>query len=214
MKYSTAIFDLDGTLLDTIADLAASANYACREMGFPQYTVDQIRSFVGNGTRRLIAQCVPGGEDSPDFEKTFSIFTDHYAVHHSDHTKPYSGIMEVLKKMAGNEYKMAIVSNKPDAFVKVLNENWFGDYISVAIGEKPSVRRKPAPDTVIEAMEQLFSEKFETVYVGDSEVDIKTAKNAGVDCISVSWGFRSPETLKESGASIIIDRPEELLDHI
>lgn len=211
MKYSTVIFDLDGTLLDTIADLAGSANYALERMGYPTYSVDQVKSFVGNGVRRLMALCVPDGEANPKFEECFAIFNEHYDIHCRDNTRPYDGIMELLGELSRKEYKLAIVSNKPDAPVKALNDQWFGNYISVAIGEKPTVRKKPAPDTVLRAMEELASEKFETVYVGDSEVDLMTAKNAGVDCISVSWGFRSTESLLENGAAVIADRPSDIL---
>lgn len=211
MKYSTVIFDLDGTLLDTITDLAASANYAMEQMGWPTYDLEQIKLFVGNGVRRLIALCTPDGEDNPRFEECFAIFNKHYDEHCRDNTAPYAGIMDVLKKLSEKEYKMAIVSNKPDGPVKVLNKEWFGQYISVAIGEKPTVHKKPAPDTVLAAMDELFCEKFETVYVGDSEVDIQTAKNAGVDCIAVSWGFRSEEHLINSGATVIAHKPEDIL---
>ena len=211
MKYSTVIFDLDGTLLDTIADLAGSANYALERMGYPTYPVEQVKSFVGNGVRRLMALCVPGGEENPRFEECFAIFNEHYDIHCRDNTRPYDGIMELLRELGKKEYKLAIVSNKPDTPVKALNEQWFGNYISVAIGEKPTVRKKPAPDTVLRAMEELASEKFETVYIGDSEVDLMTAKNAGVDCISVSWGFRSTESLLQNGASVIADRPADIL---
>lgn len=214
MKYSTIIFDLDGTLLDTITDLAGSANYALEYMGFPTYSVDEIKSFVGNGVRRLMELCVPNGENNPKFEECYAVFNKHYDEHCRDNTKPYDGIMELLKKLSEKEYKLAIVSNKPDEPVKILNKQWFGDYISVAIGEKPTVHKKPAPDTVIEALNELYSEKFESVYIGDSEVDILTAKNSGVDCICVSWGFRTKEWLIENGATLIVDNPADILKHV
>lgn len=214
MKYSTVIFDLDGTLLNTIDDLAASANYALEYMGFPTYTVKQIMAYVGNGVRRLMELCVPDGEANPKFEECYGVFCKHYDQHCQDTTRPYDGIMELLKKLSQKEYKLAIVSNKPDGPVKVLNKEWFGDYISVAIGEKETVRKKPAPDTVLEAMKELFSEKYETVYIGDSEVDIQTAKNAGVDCICVSWGFRTVESLIENGATVIVDDPLDILKQV
>ena len=211
MKYSTVIFDLDGTLLDTITDLAGSANYALAYMGYPTYTVDEIKAFVGNGVRRLMEQCVPGGADNPKFEECFAVFSEHYDRHCRDNTRPYDGIIELLRELSRKEYKLAIVSNKPDGPVKALNEQWFGNYISVAIGEKPTVHKKPAPDTVLRALDELVSEKFESVYIGDSEVDILTAKNAGVDCINVSWGFRSTESLIENGATVIADKPSDIL---
>ena len=209
--YNTVIFDLDGTLLDTLQDLADSANYALRAMGFPERSLSEVRSFVGNGVRRLMALCVPDGEDNPRFEECFAVFNEHYDAHCRDNTKPYDGIMKLLSDLTKKEYKLAIVSNKPDAPVKVLTREWFGNYISVAIGEKATVRKKPAPDTVLKALDELWSEKWEAVYVGDSEVDIATAKNAGVDCISVTWGFRDEAWLKENGATMIAHEPKDIL---
>jgi len=209
--YDTVIFDLDGTLLDTLQDLANSANFALKEFGYPERSLDEVRSFVGNGTRRLMELCCPDGEDNPRFEALYGVFQRHYDEHCQDNTKPYDGVIELLNELTKKEYKLAIVSNKPDGPCKELCRRFFGNYISVAIGEKPTVKKKPAPDTVNKALSELFSEKWEAVYVGDSEVDIQTAKNAGVDCISVTWGFRTEEWLRDNGGTLFAHEPKDVL---
>ncbi|MEG1614232.1 MAG: HAD family hydrolase [Oscillospiraceae bacterium] len=206
-KYTTVIFDLDGTLLNTLDDLRFSVNYALERFGMPQRTMDEIRAFVGNGVLRLIELAVPQGLQNPQFEQVFEAFKEHYSQHCNDQTKPYEGTLELIKDLAENGYKLAIVSNKYYDAVVELNKLYFSEYISVAIGEKEGIRKKPAPDTVQTALAMLDSTEEESVYIGDSEVDIQTAKNSGLDCISVSWGFREPNFLKENGATIIVDTP-------
>ena len=211
MKYSTVIFDLDGTLLDTIDDLAGSANHALVAMGYEALPLDLVRSYVGHGIRDLVSKCIPDGLENPKFEECFAEFKRHYYVHCADATKPYAGMVELVKKLSEKEYKLAIVSNKADAPVNTLNDKFFGNYISLAIGERPELKKKPDPAAVEFALKELGSEKFEAVYIGDSEVDVKTAANSGIDCILVSWGFRSKQTLIDAGANVIVDTPEELL---
>lgn len=211
MKYSTVIFDLDGTLLDTIDDLAGSANHALVAMGYEALPLDLVRSYVGHGIRDLVSKCIPGGLDNPKFEECFAEFKRHYYAHCADATRPYAGMVELVKKLSEKEYKLAIVSNKADAPVNTLNDKFFGNYISLAIGERPELKKKPDPAAVEFALKELGSEKFEAVYIGDSEVDVKTAENSGIDCILVSWGFRSKQTLIDAGAKVIVDTPEELL---
>lgn len=208
------IFDLDGTLLDTLEDLYLSVNAALRAYGFPEKTREDVRRSVGNGVRRLMRRSVPEGEDNPRFEDCFLAFQKHYAAHLNDHTEPYDGVAELLKILADQGYLMAIVSNKSDQAVKELNRNVFGSLIPVAIGESEGVRRKPEPDTVYEAVRELGVSKEDCIYVGDSEVDIQTAKNAGIPCISVSWGFRDREILEDLGAENIVDTAGKLLDII
>ncbi len=210
-KMNTVIFDLDGTLLDTLEDLYRSVNAALTTCGLPLRTLDEVRQFVGNGVHNLICSAVPGGEDDPHFEDCFLAFREHYAKHMNDHTKPYDGIMELLQELSDRGVKTAIVSNKGDAAVKELNRTLFNDRISVAIGEREGVRRKPAPDTVYEAIRELGSEREKSVYIGDSEVDLETARNAGLPCIAVSWGFRERALLERLGAEEIADTPAELL---
>lgn len=208
------IFDLDGTLLDTLEDLYLSVNAALEVYGFPLQTREEVRQSIGNGVRNLMRRSVPDGEENPQFEECFADFRAHYAVHLNDHTAPYKGIMELLARLKEMHYPMAIVSNKLDSAVKELNQRTFADYIPIAIGESEHVRRKPEPDTVYEAIRELGVRKEDCIYVGDSEVDLETAKNSGIPCISVSWGFRDREVLEALHAACIVDSTEELLDVI
>ncbi len=206
------IFDLDGTLLNTINDLAASTNYALRSAGMPEHSVDDVRRFVGNGVKKLMERAIPDGLNNPDFDETYATFRKHYLKHSLDTTKPYDGIPEVLAELKRRGKKLAIVSNKFYAATQELARHFFPDTIEVAIGERENIRKKPAPDTVLEAMRQLGVGKEGTVYIGDSDVDIDTAHNVGVPCISVLWGFRDREFLLAHGATTLIERPEQLLD--
>ena len=208
----TIIFDLDGTLLNTLDDLAHSVNHAMRQMGFPNRTLPEVRSFLGNGVRNLMQQAVPEGTDEAAFEQAFTLFRAHYMEHCMDSTKPYDGIMGVLKELHGLGRKLGIVSNKMQDAVTELNEKFFSQYVSVAIGESATVRRKPSPDSVLLAMERLDARSDRTAYVGDSEVDILTARNAGLPCVSVLWGFRDREFLLEKGATCVVDAPCKLPD--
>lgn len=205
------IFDLDGTLLNTLNDLAASTNYALRWAGMAEHSVDDVRRFVGNGVKKLMERAIPDGLDNPKFDETYATFRKHYLEHSLDTTKPYSGIPEVLAELKRRGKKLAIVSNKFYAATQELARHFFPETIEVAIGERENIRKKPAPDTVLEAMRQLSVGKEGTVYIGDSDVDIDTARNVGVPCISVLWGFRDREFLIEHGATHLISKPEELL---
>lgn len=206
----TVIFDLDGTLLNTLCDLAGSVNAALAKNNMPQRTLNEVREFVGNGVRNLMLRAVPGGSENPAFEQAFADFKEHYARHCADQTAPYPGVLELLAELNERGYKLAVVSNKLDAAVKKLAMQYFGDLLSVAIGEKENVRRKPAPDSVFAAMEELSSDSAHSIYVGDSDVDIKTAENAGIPCISVTWGFRDREFLAAHGAYLYADNTEEM----
>ena len=210
-SYDTVIFDLDGTLLHTLEDLMFSVNYALSHFTDVQRSLEEIRGFVGNGVRNLMRLSLPGGEDNPDFERAFSLFREHYAIHCRDHTRPYPGIVDAISTLHRRGVRMAIVSNKEDREVKEMNAVFFGGMCAAALGERPGVRRKPAPDSLFEAMRELSSSPEHTLYVGDSEVDVLTAKNASVDCLSVTWGFRTREHLQCSGASRFIDSPSQLL---
>ena len=211
MNIKAAIWDLDGTLLNTLDDLAASTNAALAENGLPTHTVDEVRMFVGNGIGKLIERAVPDGRDNPKFQAVHDAFVAHYGAHSRDHTKPYDGILPTLDALAAKGVKLAIVSNKIDFAVKALSRDYFGNRMQAAIGDDPSRRRKPAPDSVLEAMRQMGVTREETVYIGDSDVDVETARNAGVACCAVSWGFRSVESLKEAGAERIAANPQALL---
>lgn len=213
MKYNTYIFDLDGTLLDTLADLAASCNYALRTHGMPEHSIDDVRRFVGNGVRKLMERAVPDGAANPDFEAAFATFREYYMLHSLDTTKPYPGVPEVLAGLKAHGCRLAVVSNKMMAATVELCHHFFPDTIEVAIGENEAagIRKKPAPDTVFAALKELGVEKECAVYVGDSDVDIATARNAGIPCISVLWCFRDSEFLLEHGAETFILKPSDLL---
>lgn len=208
------IFDLDGTLLNTLYDLTNSVNWALEKYGQPTRSIEEVRAFVGNGLRNLMRRAVPNGEENPVFEDLFEFFREYYKSHCNIKTAPYEGIMELMKELKGRGIQMAIVSNKIDAGVKELNAIYFAEYVDVALGEREGIERKPAPDSVNEAIRLLGVNKENTVYVGDSDVDIQTAKNAEIRCVSVSWGFRDEAFLMEHGAGIMIDRPLELLEYL
>ncbi len=209
-KYDAVIFDLDGTLLNTLEDLTDATNVALAAFGMPMRTMDEVRRFVGNGARRLFELAVPGGSDNPQFEEVFAAFKEHYALHCNDKTKAYDGVMELLLELRQEGYALAIVSNKPDFAVKELAEIYFNGLAGTAIGEKEGVARKPAPDTVWAALKELGIPAERAVYVGDSDVDIMTAENAGLPCISVLWGFRDEAFLREHGAKELVHTPEEI----
>ena len=215
-RKKAVVFDLDGTLLYTLEDLKNATNYALKQSGMPERTLDEVRRFVGNGVRLLMERAVPQGADNPKFEETFALFKEYYDVHCNDNTLPYDGIMELLEELKVRGIKMAIVSNKIDFAVKSLDKLYFKDYMTAAIGEmeEEGIRKKPAPDMVQKALKELGVTQDEAIYVGDSDVDIATAKNSGLDCVSVTWGFRDVEFLKEHGATNLIDEPVELLNYV
>lgn len=212
MKKTTYIFDLDGTLLDTLQDLAAAVNFALRKNGMEEHSIDDIRRFVGNGVRKLIERAVPDGSKNPRIDEVFADFRSYYMQHSLDTTKPYDGITEILQELKMRGCKMAVVSNKMMAATQELVAHFFPE-IEVAIGENEAegIRKKPAPDMVFEALNRLGAEAESAVYIGDSDVDIQTAKNAGVPCISVLWGFRNREFLLEHGAQRFIEKPSEII---
>ncbi len=212
-SFDTYIFDLDGTLLDTLGDLAASVNHALRTHGLPEHSIDDVRRFVGNGVRKLMERAVPDGAGNPLFDETFATFRQYYMAHSLDTTRPYEGIPETLEALKARGCHLAVVSNKMMAATQELCRHFFPDTIEVAIGEDEAagIRRKPAPDTVFAALKALGVGKENAVYVGDSDVDIQTARNAGIPCISVLWGFRDRDFLLQNGAETFISTPSELL---
>lgn len=211
-KINTIVFDLDGTLLDTLDDLSNSVNFALRQHNMPQRSQKEIRSFLGNGIAYLMRQSVATGTSETEFDMAFQSFRKHYVEHCLDLTQPYKGIIPLLDQLKQRNVKMAIVSNKLHPAVQELNQRFFKEYITSAVGESATVRRKPNPDAVIAALKELGSSKEEAVYVGDSEVDLATAKNVGVPCVCVTWGFRDKEVLAKLHPDFLIDQPEELLE--
>lgn len=212
-KYTTIIFDLDGTLMNTLDDLTISTNHALSQMGFTTRTIDEVRQFLGNGVRTLIEMALPEKTTEDTIERTISSFLQHYTSHCKDHSRPYDGILELLSSLKKMGVKMAIVSNKPDVEVKKLNAEHFAEFIDIALGEneKSGIPRKPSPAMVYEAINQLGAEPEKSLYVGDSDVDILTARNAGIDCLSVTWGFKTAEFLSQFGATKMIDAPSQML---
>lgn len=210
--YNAYIFDLDGTLLNTLDDLAMSVNYALGRENMPQRTVEEVRGFVGNGVRKLIERAVPYGTPQDTIDKVLAVFREYYFIHSTDKTGPYAGIMELLSELKRCGKRVAVVSNKFDAATKELCRIYFGDYVEVAIGESASISRKPSPDGIFESLRLLGMPASDAIYIGDSDVDIQTAKNAGIRCVSVLWGFRNKDFLTAHGATDFVETPHELLD--
>ncbi|MCM1430062.1 MAG: HAD family hydrolase [Muribaculaceae bacterium] len=197
--------------MDTLKDLTEAVNAALATKELLPCTMEQVRQYVGNGIRNLMQQAVPGGGDYPGFEEIFAFFKEYYNAHCLDNTEPYPNILNLLAELRERQMPVAVVSNKVDSAVKELCDHFFSDYVTVAIGEMEGIRRKPAPDMVEKALEELGVSKENTVYVGDSEVDLETAERAGLRCISVTWGFKSRAFLAEKGAKTLVVRPLELL---
>ena len=210
MKYRLALFDMDGTVLDTLQDLADATNAVMRKHGFPTHSVEAVRQFVGNGARVLIEKAVPAGTDPAQIDTVLGDFKEYYGKHSADATKPYDGVLDCLRALREAGVCTAVVSNKPDFAVKALTMQYFKGLFDAAIGDREGVRKKPAPDSVFEVMEALDVTEEEAVYIGDSDVDVQTAQNAGIDGIFVDWGFRSEACLREAGATVIARSPAEI----
>ena len=214
MKYLLAVFDMDGTILDTLDDLTNTLNMSLAEVGMPVRTKDEVRSFVGNGVGKLLERAVPQGTTEEEMAALAGAFRKNYAVHCADKTKPYDGVPELIAALRERGVKTAVVSNKVDFAVRQLAEDYFPGLFDIAVGEREGVRRKPAPDSVNEVMRTLDIPRVRTVYIGDSDVVADTAANAGVDFVGVEWGFRPREVLVEHGAKVTVKSAEELLEKI
>ena len=210
MSYKAVLFDMDGTLLDTLEDLCDSTNHALAQMGYPLRGIEEIRRFIGNGAEKQIRRAVPEGTSEGKIMETLAAFRAYYQDHCQIKTKVYDGLLDVLSELKEKGVKMAVVSNKPDAAVKKLSREYFGDRLDYAIGPSDGVRCKPYPDMAEEALKALGVENKDAVFVGDSEVDVQTGLNAGLDVIAVSWGFRSRQVMIEAGAKMIADDASEL----
>ncbi|MGN1376160.1 MAG: HAD family hydrolase [Prevotella sp.] len=209
-QYDTYIFDLDGTLLDTLGDLAASVNHTMKQFGFPEHSVNDVRRMVGNGIRKLIERAIPQGIENPLYDRVYDAFMAYYLEHSIDTTCPYDGIIDLLQALKQRGKNIAVVSNKYCTATEQLCQHFFKDYVTVAIGESANIRKKPAPDSVLEVMRRMNTDKNHCVYIGDSEVDIETARNSGIPCISVLWGFRDKNFLVSHGATHLVSHPEEI----
>lgn len=208
---NTVIFDLDGTLLNTLEDLKDSTNFALNKFGYPSRTLEEVRCFVGNGVKKLIERAIPDGLNNKDFEECLAVFKQNYSENMYNHTASYEGILEILAFLKNNNYKIAVVSNKFDFAVKELCKKYFDGLVDTAIGQSETVPKKPAPDSVYKAIEELGANHCECIYVGDSEVDVQTARNANLPCIGVTWGFRSKDVLQKEGCKNIIDNPCDII---
>lgn len=214
MKTKAVIFDLDGTLLDTLQDLYLSVNHSLAQFGLPKRNIQEVRQFLGNGIRRLIELSVPEDCDAQCTEAVLAEFRAYYLVHSLDNTRPYAGVEKMLDACRTLGLQTAIVSNKLNPAVQDLRQRFFPGNVDTAIGEIKGTRRKPAPDMVLKVMDELGVTSEEAVYVGDSEVDLQTAKNSSLPCIAVSWGFRGREFLEQQGATTIIDNPDDLIQYL
>lgn len=214
MRFEIAVFDLDGTILDTLADLSASLNHALAQCGYPARTLDEARRFVGNGIHKLVERGVPAGTDEACTEAVFAAFKAYYALHSRDATRPYDGVPALLRRLKAGGMKLAVVSNKLDGAVKELCRYYYPGIFDTAVGEREGVRRKPAPDALFQVLDELDVPAERAVYIGDSDVDIQTAQNAHLPSISVAWGFRDEAFLRARGASVIVRTPAELYEKL
>ena len=214
MKYNAVIFDLDGTILSTLEDLSDSVNFALRNNSLPERTIDEVRCFVGNGIRLLIERAVPKNCDLSVVDSVFSDFKSHYKTNCTNKTMPYDGIMDMLNSLKSKGIKLGVLSNKADFAVQDLCERYFYNIFDGVLGEVENTPKKPAPDGVYNVMKRMGVVNPKCVYVGDSDVDVLTAKNANLDCIAVSWGFRDVDNLKNAGAEVIVSTPKELFEEI
>ena len=209
-SYKAIIFDMDGTVLNTLEDLADSVNASLSHFGLETKSLEEVRWAVGNGVRQLMRTVIPGGEAHPLYQDILQYYVPYYQAHCQIKTRAYEGIPEAMRSLKEMGFRLAIVSNKGDGAVKELNRLYFDGLVDEAIGERPGIRRKPAPDSVLEAVRLLGCSPQEAIYVGDSDVDIDTAANAGMKVIGVGWGFRGREFLEALHPDYLIDTPEEL----
>lgn len=213
-KHTTVLFDFDGTLLYTVKDLADAVNYALEKHAYPTHSVKTIQGFVGNGVATLVARAIPGGTENPDYAAALAQFKAFYALHSMDNTAPYEGIQEMLTELKAQGRKMAIVTNKYQVAAEELRRRFFDDTVPLIVGDLEGRERKPAPDAAYLAMELLDAKKEDCVYVGDTEVDMQTAANAGIDFVACAWGYRTRRQLEELGIPLIADTPAELVGMI
>lgn len=214
MKYKAVLFDMDGTVLNTLGDLAAAVNHTLREFSMPERSIAEVAAALGNGAAYLIAHTVPDGTPKELTDKVLAAYAPYYDAHCDILTAPYDGIVPLMQKLRGRGVKLAVISNKQDTAVKPLAEKYFPGLLEIAVGESAEVRRKPNPDAVLAALRHIGVEREDAIYVGDTEVDLQTARNAGMECASVDWGFRTREQLVEIGAEHIFDTVQALEEYL
>lgn len=212
MAIKTVIFDLDGTLLYSLEDLKDSVNFVMKKHGFREYTIDEVREAIGNGVRLLMERILPKDIDKNLFEECLSEFKENYSKNMYNKTKPYDGVLDMLKGLREEGYKIAVLSNKFDSAVKELSNKYFGELVDLAVGQKEGVKEKPSPLGIQEIAKELDTDVETCIMVGDSEVDIQTANNAGIDCISVTWGYKNIDFLYDNGATKLVYAPEDILE--
>lgn len=209
MSYELAIFDMDGTILDTLDDLMASLNFALKTHGYPPRTRQQVRAAIGDGVRMLVTRSLPGPVSQEELERVLATFTQHYALNCANVTRPYAGIIPLLEGLRAGGVLTAVVSNKTHSAVVELCDRYFTGLFDVAVGNRPGLARKPSPDSVNLVLQQLNVSASSSVYLGDTEVDLATAKAAGMGCIACAWGFRGRQQLESLGARHVIDQPSQ-----
>lgn len=212
MKYKAVIFDMDGTILNTLEDLKNATNYSLRQFGMPERSLEEVRMFVGNGIRKLVERAVPSGTSEEKITQVFDVFLEYYEIHSADNTSPYPGILELVEKLKKAGIKTAVSTNKADVPAQELGREYFNGIFDLIVGQQDGLKVKPAPDSVNKILSILDIQKKDAIYIGDSDVDVQTAKNSGLDFIGVSWGFRGREFLEKNGAKNIVDNANEILD--
>lgn len=212
MKYKAVIFDMDGTILNTLEDLKNATNYSLRQFGMPERSLEEVRMFVGNGIRKLVERAVPAGTSEEKIALVLDVFLKYYEIHSADNTSPYPGILELVEKLKKSGIKTAVSTNKADVPAQELGREYFNGIFDLIVGQQDGLKVKPAPDSVNKILSILDIQKKDAIYIGDSDVDVQTAKNSGLDFIGVSWGFRGREFLEKNGAKNIVDNANEILD--
>lgn len=212
MKYKAVIFDMDGTILNTLEDLKNATNYSLRQFGMPERSLEEVRMFVGNGIRKLVERAVPAGTPKEKIDQILDVFLEYYEIHSADNTSSYPGILELVEKLKKSGIKTAVSTNKADVPAQELGREYFNGIFDLIVGQQDGLKVKPAPDSVNKILSILDIQKKDAIYIGDSDVDVQTAKNSGLDFIGVSWGFRGREFLEKNGAKNIVDNANEILD--
>ena len=209
--YKTLLFDMDGTVLDTLGDLTAAINYTMEKFGQPKHTLEEVKSYVGDGIVKLLERSIPNGRGAFNFDEQLETYKEYYAAHNRDLTRPYDGILELMKTAKDEGLNVGIVSNKHQSAVTELTKYYFGDLVDVAVGNRPDSKPKPDPAVVFEALNELGADPDTALYIGDSDVDARTAEAAGLDCVLVAWGFRDRTVLEKQKSVAVVDNVDELM---